>query len=420
MFKTIKTVFSDADIFKKIFFIISGLFIIRLLNHIPVPWVDTEMLQSASTTGLMSFANMFNSSVFASYTFGSIGISTYISSSILLQLISFIYKPLKKLRSEPGGEKTIKRINMVVGVIIAFSTSFITTKSLDLQYAVLLDDSWYVFAIIATIHAICAAFHIWIGEEITKTGLSDGISLIIASSILSRLPSIISSLRNGYEVGTYTQEVLLLFMGVLILMLIAVAIMEQSEKRIAVKYMRGFTKSEIALTERNNFLNIKFNLVSVMPVILTVYIFQFAAWIVAITRNAEGAIILQQLNYGTTGYAVVGGIIILFVSIFYSFMAFDASEVAYFLQTRGGIIPGIRPGRETSSYLRKEVNGLAFLSGLYLAVITMVPLLILTKHSLGVIETTSIIILMGTAMASTKTIFVEVQLANCKKFSKIK
>lgn len=395
--------------------IVGGLFLLRILNHIPVPWVDLEMLKNANNTGLLAFANMFNGMVFSSYTFGSIGISSYITASILLQVLGFIVKPIHKLRSEPGGAKIIKKITAILGIAIAFILSFVTTYSLDYQYHVLLDDSWYVFAIIGLIHAACSGICIYIGESITETGFCEGIALIITSNILARLPSLFKSTADKYEVGVYDNTSMAVLFAMVLFMFITVAIMERSERHIPVRYIKG-NANQYSLLKKDNYYKIKFNLAGIMPVVFAAYTFQLIAWAIAVSGNATALRIYQNFSYGTTPYIIISSILIVIFGLFYTYAIVDVQELAYFFQTRGGIIPGIRQGRDTAVFLRKEINSLAAVGALYLALITAIPFLILRQYDLNLIETTSIVILMGTAISTIKTMSVEIQLAEVRKF----
>lgn len=415
MIKTIKNALTDVVILKKIMIAVIGLFVIRVFSHIPVPWVDVEMLRNTSSNDLLSFTNMFNGSKIASYTFGATGVSSYISASIMMQLLTFFIKPLHKLKSEPGGQKYIKKITITMGIIFAFLVSIITTKVLDSQYSVLLDDSWYVFVIIAIIHAACTGISIAIGETITEFGFCDGLSLIILSNILASMPVTFELIFEKYEIKEYSFKAIVVFAVTMVVIYLLVAIMENTEERISMVYPKNIAR-QTKFTKASNFFPIRLNILGVMPLILAVYIYQFASWIIQVTGNEIALKILDNIQYGTMLYPIVTSVLMLFATMFYTGISIDANEIAYHLQIRGCIIPGLRQGKTTSRFLKKEINKMAIIGAFYLIIITMVPMLILTAYNIDVIETTSIIIMFDVSIMVVRTLNTEIKLRHVKQY----
>mgnify|MGYP000986083091 CR=1 FL=1 len=415
MFKAIKTIILNDEVRLKVFATLLGLFIIRIFSFIPVPWTDIDMLKNMSNTGILALTSLFNGSSMSVFSIGAIGVSAYISATIFIQLASFFIKPLHRLRSEPGGGKFIRIITVTLGFVLAFLTSLITVSVADSNIAFLLDDSWYVFVIIATIQATCASISIYIGEKITDYGFCEGLPLIILANILSSIPEIYGTITNKYEIGQYTTLTIIIFLIVIGIMYIAVSFMENSERKIPVNYIKE-TSRQVNILKPKSELPIRFNFLGVMPIIIGVYMVALIQWIGAIISPELSMRISDILEYGSSYYILLTSIFIFFGGMFYSYVLFDANEVAFHLQTRGGLIENIRPGKHTAIYLRGIVNQMSVLSSIYMVVITMIPLYILSQNNINMIETTSIIIIFDVSIMAIRTLKSEIKLNNVKKF----
>lgn len=388
----------------------------RILCHIPVPWTDTEVLKTLSEDSLFGFSNMFSGGALQNYTIMATGISSYISASIIMQIITFASKKMHEMSREAGGQKTIKKITIMLGIIAAVISSLATTTAFEKTYGLLTNNAWYVYAVIALLHATGTGIAVFIGETVTEKGFGNGSSLLIFINIVSSFPLKAAEIRQEILSLETTHETVLSCILVMLAVVVLVTLSETSEHRVPMLYSQSAMRST-ALSRERSYFPIRINLSGVMPVIFAGYLIQILTVLSALIKNENVTKVIESFSQsGTVPNAIFMTVTITGFSYLYNFISFDTREIARNLQMRGGSIPGIRPGNETRVYLGKIRSDLSFIGAVYLSLITILPMMAFSYLGMSMIASTSIIIMVGVSLETVKLIKVETRLRTHKMF----
>ena len=411
---SIITLFKSKELRNKVLFSILLLFIFRIISYIPVPWTNLELLKTVSdSSGLLSFANMFSGGALSKYTMGATGISAYISASIIIQVITFISPTMHQISKEPGGSYKIKRLTIFFGILSAILSSIVTTYTLNKTYSILTNEKWYVYAIIAILHAIGTAIAIWVGETITEKGFGEGVSLLIFLNIVTGIPSQISTIISNHKTGNLSTKSIIAIIITIAIIIVMITLSEITERRVPVRYTKASIKDSNTVFE--SYFPLKLNLTGVMPVIFANYLFMLAYFVVELINNEKATAFFEKISTGTYGYAIIMGIIVFIFTFGYSFISIDVKEISKSIQIQGGIIPGIRQGDDTQKYLKIVVKTLTILNALYLTLVLVIPLIIFTYFDVTILSSTSIIIMVNVSLSTVKSLYVETKLREDKK-----
>ena len=407
--KTLRNAWKVEEIRRKILFTLFMLLLYRLGNAITVPYVDTSTLatvfQQYNTT-VLGIYNVMSGSAFSQATIFALSIQPYINASIIIQLLCIAIPALERLSKE-GGEEGKRKINDIT----RYSTIGLAILQGYGYYALISSNTgvlketgvWPAVVIIAT---FCAgsALLMWMGEQITEFGLSNGISVILFISIVSRFPrSIFNAISSVISTPSSWWIYTLLLLGSLAIIGLIVFV-TNAERRIPVQYAKRVVGRKSYGGQATN-LPMKVNMSGVLPVIFAQAIASMPATIGAFFK-AKSAFWQGFLNLFDTSswfYIVVYGLLIVFFSYFYSTIQFNPVEVANNLRKNGGYIPGFRPGKPTSEFIAKVLNKITLFGAIYLAIIAIVPIIIgkysSTAASSGIsVGGTSLIIVVGVAL----------------------
>ena len=441
MIQTIRNAWKVPELKKKILFTIMALLIFRLGSAIPVPYIDGESLKQYmdSQTGILGLMNAMSGSAFSMATVFALSIQPYINSSIIIQLLTVAIPALERLQKE-GGEEGRKKLAAItryttVGIALlqgfGYYTMIRTTNS-----GALLDTAglpgWWAGIVIVLSFTAGSAFVMWLGEQITEFGIGNGISIILFAGILSRGPSMISTIVTGVSnnLNGVTGEgqfnlpwwgAILIVVGMLAIVVFIVFI-TNAERRIPVQYAKRVVGRKM-YGGQSTHIPMKVNMSGVMPIIFAQAIASLPATIGAFIPSAqqEGTgwnTFLKVFDTSGIFYMVVYFLLILGFSYFYSTMQFNPVEVANNLKKNGGFIPGFRPGKPTADFIHKVLNKITLFGALYLAVIAIAP--IITGNIIGVsslaIGGTSIIIVVGVALETTKSMEAQMLMRHYKGF----
>ncbi len=441
MIQTIRNAWRVPELKKKMLFTIMALLIFRLGSAIPVPYIDSASLRQYmdSQTGILGLMNAMSGSAFSMATVFALSIQPYINSSIIIQLLTVAIPALERLQKE-GGEEGRKKLAAItryttVGIALlqgfGYYTMIRTTNS-----GALLDTAglpgWWAGIVIVLSFTAGSAFVMWLGEQITEFGIGNGISIILFAGILSRGPSMISTIVTGVSnnLNGVTGEgqfnlpwwgAILIVVGMLAIVVFIVFI-TNAERRIPVQYAKRVVGRKM-YGGQSTHIPMKVNMSGVMPIIFAQAIASLPATIGAFIPSAqqEGTgwnTFLKVFDTSGIFYMVVYFLLILGFSYFYSTMQFNPVEVANNLKKNGGFIPGFRPGKPTADFIHKVLNKITLFGALYLAVIAIAP--IITGNIIGVsslaIGGTSIIIVVGVALETTKSMEAQMLMRHYKGF----
>ena len=410
------------DLRNKILFTLVIILLYRLGNAVPVPYVDIDALgqyfnQMQNT--VLGLLNVMSGGAFSNATIFALSIQPYINASIIIQLLTIAIPALERMSKEEGeeGKKKIASITryttVAIGLIQGFAYYYMIMKSGFLTA----DGSgiWAAIVIILTFTS-GSALIMWLGEQITEFGIGNGISIILFASIVSRFPTSLYQMVTNAVNGTVAWWIdILLLLGALA-MIVLIVLINDSERRIPVQYAKRVVGRKM-YGGQSTHLPMKVNMSGVLPIIFAQSIASLPATIAAFTGHSDSA----WASTTSIPYAIIYFLLIIFFAYFYSTIQFNPVEVANNLKKNGGYIPGFRPGKPTSEFIKKVLNKITLFGAIYLGIIAVVPILIshfsttadLSGISLG---GTSIIIVVGVALETVRALEAQLLMRNYKGF----
>jgi len=408
----LRQLFSNPELRKRLGFTLIMLVIYRLGVHVSVPGVNAEALAKnlGKAGDLLNVVDLFSGGAFKKFSIFALGITPYITASIVLQLMGAVVPTLENLQKKEGeaGRNKINQWTRYLTVGLAFVQGFgIASLAQSLGPDVVIIPGIGFKLLCAFTLATGSIFVMWIGEQITDRGIGNGISLLIFAGIVSGLPKacgtigsmLKDSLANKGNVAPPGVFVLLLV--AMTAVLLAVVLVENAYRRIPIHYARRVDSSSMA-SQRSSYLPLKVNTAGVMPVIFASSVIFFPATIAQFTKwewlAKASAYISPQTHFWIYTPVFVG--VVIFFAFFYTSIVFNPDETADNMKKSGGYIPGIRPGRETSIYMDSILSKLTFAGAIYLALVSIVPLVI-TNSMPGLnfyFGGTSLLIVVGVAL----------------------
>ena len=402
MFKGIKQIFSPSnkDVRNKILFTLLILFVYKLGTTVRVPGTNniTQDLGFFELLNVMSGGSLRNFSIFA------LGVTPYISASIIIQLFQMDIIPYFSNLAKEGhtGRVKLNKITRYVGIAMAFLQGLVMSFSFLGESATAIE---YVRVSVILTAGTC--FLLWLGDEITRKGVGNGISILIMAGILISTPSMMVDAFGSFVVTGTVQEVALgitkfvLFLLVYVAIIVGVVFIEKSERRIPIQYSN---RTSTAYGAKQTYIPFKLNSSGVMPVIFASSLISIPSLIAAFVKNDSFSLFVNSyINYNTvTGFILYVLLIILF-SYLYTFMAsgLRPKELSENLNKQGGYVPGIRPGKETKTYISKVLSRTTFLGALFLVIIAGLPILVSNFSELPTSVTvggTGLLIVVGVAL----------------------
>lgn len=429
MFKTLKNAFAIPEMRQKMLYTLFVILLYRIGAAIHVPYTDYEAMQSAFTFAdgnLFAYLNILSGDAFSKATLFALSISPYITSSIVIQLLTIAIPALER-KSKQGeeGQKFLTQLTRIVTVVLGFLTAFGYYMYMK-NYGFLTARGNSVFGafVIILCYAAGASLIMWLAEKINEKGIGNGISMILFANIIASTAGGVSSMVT-YALGGAWQLVLIEVLLFLALAIIAfVVFITNSERRLPVQYAKKQVGRKM-YGGQSTTLPIKLNMSGVMPII-------FASSIVSIPSTIE-MIIASRLkkdgfwekffdvfSYNSPVYAVLFFILIIAFAYFYILISFNPIEVANNLKKNGGFIPGYRPGKPTSDYITKVLNRITLIGALFLGIIAVAPLIVnmATGSQLGSIAFggSSLLILVGVILETARELEAQMSMRHYKGF----
>ena len=417
-----RNAWKTEDIRRKILFTLFVILIYRLGNAVPVPYVNIDALGSYFDTmqnTIFGMLNVMSGGAFSNATIFALSIQPYINASIIIQLLGIAFPKLGNLSKEGGeeGKKKIAAITRYTTVGIGLLQGFAYYMMIK-GYGFLTTDGQSIWAAIVIILTFTSgsALIMWLGEQITEFGIGNGISIILFASIVSRFPTDVYNMISSAAQGTTPVWVTLLMLLGALAMIVLIVLINDSERRIPVQYAKRVVGRKM-YGGQSTHLPMKVNMSGVLPIIFAQTIASILPTILGFTGHSD--------NYfaSTTSifYAVIYFLLIIFFAYFYSTIQFDPVEVSNNLKKNGGYIPGFRPGKPTSDFIKRVLNKITLFGAIYLSIIAVVPILIahfsqeaaLSGVSLG---GTSIIIVVGVALETVRALEAQMLMRNYKGF----
>ena len=426
MLQTIKGAWKAPELRKKILFTVFILLIYRLGNAVPVPYVDVAALKEYFDTTLSSTVlglyNAMSGSAFSRATVFALSINPYINSSIIMQLLCIAVPQLERLQKDGGeeGRKKIASITRYVTVGLALIMGFAYYSMLR-NYGLLTQTGVLTGIVIVITFTAGSAFIMWLGEQITEFGIGNGISIILFASIISRIPSTVSSAITNIAGGAQSIGGVLVILVLALALVIVIVFINDSERRIPIQYAKQMRGRKM-YGGQSTFLPIKVNMSGVMPIIFAQSIASLPATILAFNNPANDwkftTVMRTITNTNGVLYAIVYFLLIIAFGYFYAAIQYNPIEIANNLKKNGGYIPGFRPGRPTAEFIQKVIHKIVLFGSLYLGVVAILPIIIsnISGYSSLAIGGTSVIIVVGVALETSKALEAQMMMRNYKGF----
>jgi len=427
MFKTIVNAFRDKEIRKKILITIALLLVYRLGCWLPVPGINVEAF-SASVDGqdFLSLLSSVSGGALANGAILALGISPYISASIVIQLLTIAIPSLERL-SKMGeeGKKKISLYTKIAALVLAIVQAIAIVVSYSSALNTLTMPQWLVGAMVVAILVAGSMFTYWLGEKITSYGIGNGQSLLIFVGILSTAAaSLYSVITNIFKGSTESIWELLLFIVALVFIFGFIVFMDLGERRIPVQYAKQ-VKGRKMYGGQNTFIPIRVNSTGVMPIIFASSIISFPQLLFSIFWPNSGFYRWYSTWLGAGGwiYIILTGLLILFFSYFWAQITFNTEDISRNIQQNGGFILGIRPGKPTAEYLKKISNRITLFGAIFLAIIAIVPNIIFKSLSFtggltNAFSATGLLIVVSVAVELDKALDSQMLMKNYKGFLK--
>ena len=402
MFSNLKQLFnrSNKDLRKRIYFTLFCLAIYCFGSNITVPWAGTVYEE----LGFLEIFNLMTGGGLKSFSIFALGVTPYITAQIITQLLQMDIVPYFKELKEQGytGKQKINKITRYLGILFAFIQGFVFT--------IVYSGSNDVFTIIKTTVVLTAgtSLLLWIGDQITKKGIGNGMSLLIMAGILQSLPSVFVTAFNELVLAeTFNTAVgTLLFSSfaiIYLLIIVGMVWIQLAERRIPIQYAN---RTNSAYGGHQNFLPIKINSAGVIPVIFASTLITIPVTIVNLIKNeAAIAFVEKYIVYTSATGFVLYVLLIVFFGYFYTFLQMNPEEMSKNLSKSGAYIPGVRPGNDTIEYVSNVLSKLTIVGSLFLVIIAGLP--ILFSNFSGLSETvtiggTGLLIVVGVAIETYK------------------
>ncbi|NBJ16572.1 MAG: preprotein translocase subunit SecY [Dehalobacter sp. 4CP] len=410
--ETLKDAWKVPSIRKKIGFTLLMLLIFRIGAHIPIPFMDREVLQNMmGSGGLFDFFNTFSGGSLKRFSVFSLSIMPYITASIIIQLLTVVIPYLERLSKEGDqGRKKIVQYTRYGTVVLGFINGFGLT--IGLRGALTIPQESLripIYMMIAIVLTAGTAFLMWLGEQITEKGIGNGISLIIFAGIVAGIPDAIKHLVSLLQVGEIGWISILGIVVIAALIIAGVVFIQEGQRRIPVQYAKRVVGRK-QYGGQSSHIPLKVNQAGVIPIIFGISLMAFPATIATWFPQNSGFALFAQKWLSMNGsaysipYLIMYALLIIFFTYFYTGITFNPVDVADNLKKYGGFIPGIRPGRPTSDYLFKILSRVTLAGGIFLALIAVLPSLIMGFTGIDNIYLggTSLLIVVSVALDTMK------------------
>ena len=408
MLESLRKMWKIDDLRKKIIYTFLMLVVYRLVGVIPAPGVDAVKVltsQNVADLPLLGLVNMMTGNNFSQMTIMAMGITPYINSSIIMQLLTIAIPALERMQrdEEGGGREKIARITRYVTVGLAAVQAIGLVASLGY-----IKSGWLNYVLVGVSMAGGTALAMWIGERITDKGIGNGISLLIFVGIISNLfNGIISGFSTAFTNGTTSSWIsAVVIIALCVLMTIVVTFVDLGERRIPLQIAKQ-VKGRRVYGGQNTHMTLKVVSVGVLPLIFAYSFLAFPATLIQlIGGTTSGAYIwwMTYMNSGSVWYMIVSALLIIAFTFFYSSISFDPKRQAEQLVMQGAVIPGTR-GKNIQRYLQNTMNRLNLFAALFLAVLAAVPTLLTSQlHTQVPFTASSILIAVSVALETIRTV----------------
>lgn len=415
MLRLLKDAFKVKEIRSKIFFTIFILFVFRLGTHITVPGVDASRLQSISDLPFLNMLDLVSGSAMQRFSIFSMGVSPYITASIIIQLMQMDIVPKFVEWSKQGevGRRKLNQATRYLTLVLGFIQSLALTAGFNMwtEYGFVPNPNAQTFILIGIILTTGTMVVTWLGEQITEKGIGNGVSMIIFAGIISRVPVDIKGLIEDYFINIESSRIWqsAIFMVVLVIAVLLivtfVTFFQQAERKLPIQYTK-----RVVGAPTSSYLPLKVNAAGVIPVIFASSMITTPNAIIQAFGGSLGGkpwfeTIQTLFNYNTVPGAILYTTLIVAFTFFYAFVQVNPEKLAENLQKQGSYIPSVRPGKGTEDYVSGVLMRLSTVGALYLGLVAILPIIAQMlwnlPESIG-LGGTSLLIVVGVALETAK------------------
>ena len=431
MFNTIRNAWRIPDLRKKILYTLLIIIVFRFGSVIPAPFLDasalSELMASAGENSALGYINMLTGGAFSYASLFAMGITPYINSSIIMQLLTIAIPLLERMakEGEEGRKKiaTITRyVTVILGLIQGVAYYFYLRSQGIVEYTDGFAGVFVAFVIVLTFTAGTALI-MWMGEQINDKGVGNGISIILFAGIVARLPvTVWQYMQLGMESASTAGQYLVLaplFVVLFLVVIWVIVFMNEAERRIPVQYAKKVVGRKM-YGGQSTFLPVKVAMSGVMPVIFASSILFIPQFIQFFWNPSEGfgRALLDAFSSSGWLYVVLYFFLILMFAYFYMSIQYNPLEMANNLRQNNGTIPGIRPGKPTADFIAKILSKVTLIGALFLAFVALVPIIYTNVTGMYGLSMggTSIIIIVGVALETVKQLESQMMLRHYKGF----
>lgn len=429
MFQTLRNAWKIADLRKKLLFTLFIVAIFRIGCHIPVPFIDHSavkaMMDGFGAGNLLGYMNMLSGGALSQATIFALSISPYITAQIIVQLLTIAIPALERMsKNGEEGRKQINNITKYATIVLALIQALAYYLTMKNSTGVITDDSWFKAIVIIITFTAGAMLVMWLGNQIDKSGIGNGISMILFAGILAGGPSAATTLWAYFKMGERDFKYYILVPVIVIMFLLIIAfivLMTNAERRIPVQYAKRVVGRKMYGGQATN-IPIKVNMSGVLPII-------FASSIMALPGTI-GAFLEQKIEDGSFWdkffnlfeytnwlYGVLLFLLIIAFNYFYVAIQYNPVQIANDLRKNNGGVPGIRPGKPTSDFIAKVVSKITLLGGLFLGVMAVLPIIVGAITGINIaLGGTTVMILVGVAIDTVRELESQMMMRHYKGF----
>ena len=426
MWETLRNAWKVEELRKKLIYTFLMLLLFRLVGVIPVAGINAAVVQQvASQYDMLGLVNMMTGNSFSQMTIMAMGITPYINSSIIMQLLTVSIPALERMAKEEGeeGKQKINRITRYVTVILAALQAIGIIAGLQRSGNVLYPEynNFFGYITIGLIMAGGTALAMWIGERITKNGIGNGVSLLIFAGIISNLfNGIVLALTDTLGITSYGSNVwqLLTILISAFIVIVLVTFVDLGERRIPVQYAKRVVNRRV-YGGQSTHIPLKVLSVGVLPLIFAYSFLSFPGTIFAMFGTSSGAYQWWAKNMSSTSplYMIVCALLIVAFAYFYTSITFNPREIAENVQKQGGNVRGLRPGKNTVDFLQRTSNRLTLFAALFLAILATLPNLLFAAFGVSLpFAASSILIAVSVAIETVRQVEAQLVMRHYKGF----
>jgi preprotein translocase subunit SecY len=377
-----------GDLRRRLTFLLLALIVFRLGAHIPVPGVDPNQLAQlfkGQAGGILSLFNMFSGGALSRFTVFALGITPYISASIIMQLMTYVVPTLEALKKEgESGRRKITQYTRYGTLLLALFQSLGIALALEGSQGLVITPG-FGFRLTAVVSLVAGTmFLMWLGEQITERGLGNGISILIFAGIASGLPGAIGGFFELIRTGAMSIIAAIMILAVVALVTFVVVFVERGQRKILVNYAKRQVGNKV-YGGQSSHLPLKLNMSGVIPPIFASSIILLPATAVGWFATGEGMRWLKDLagllSPGQPIYVMLYATAIVFFCFFYTALVFNSRETADSLKKSGAFIPGIRPGEQTAKHIDKILSRLTLAGAIYITAVCLLPEFLVLKYN---------------------------------------